>query len=568
MKTTTKSILVACGLMAVLASCSNDINTPGSGDKEQPKGLQFSFTEEDYGEDEVLSRAAANKAPQTETVDLGDCEAEVSVESEPAEKHPQATTRTITNKHYTIRAYQVGVKKAEIRGTFNGTNFIADADSPQDMPLKQGEAYEFIAFNDNFTPSSGDKELIITRDKVATAYMGRTNVYIDQYKKQQINFEMKHVGSRLRTQFVCQKHIPNNITATLDTKLNNIIPTKETYNINDYEYNIKSLGSFVAVPNNSPASTEPKFTASNGGQTFAYTSTSNYHYFLPESKNMGFIKITFNAGTIFWKPLTGVIPWLSFNPISMKPNKSYVVKIKLKPKFRYLFSDGTTGFRSETTYGGAPAATAKIPIGLVVGSGIAMSLKSFENDQWLEGTNADYRQYNRNLDFNFQTLMSWENGYDETWNAANNTGNVKGNQAIPKGDQTNTGNFPAFYHAGHYTGYFISPIISPLPLWLQNTKWYLPAFGEWKYPFNTVAFGDMTALSGATDYGGLSCYSYFIENAITAVGGTSIMSKNHWTSSQNHPAEAGQVQINPTNMNWNRYLWIVQRNSVRAFIRY
>ena len=78
----------------------------------------------------------------------------------------------------------------------------------------------------------------------------------------------------------------------------------------------------------------------------------------------------------------------------------------------------------------------------------------------------------------------------------------------------------------------------------------------------------MTALSGATDYGGLSCYSYFIENAITAVGGTSIMSKNHWTSSQNHPAEAGQVQINPTNMNWNRYRWIVQRNSVRAFIRY
>ena len=111
MKTTTKSILVACGLMAVLASCSNDINTPGSGDKEQSKGLQFSFTEEGYGEDEVLSRAAANKAPQTETVDLGDCEAEVSVESEPAEKHPQAATRAITNKHYTIRAYQAGVRK-------------------------------------------------------------------------------------------------------------------------------------------------------------------------------------------------------------------------------------------------------------------------------------------------------------------------------------------------------------------------------------------------------------------------------------------------------------------------
>lgn len=561
MKTTTKSILVACGLMAVLASCSNDINTPGSGDKEQPKGLLFSFTEEGYGEDEVLSRATANKAPQSETVDLGDCEAEVIVESEPAEKHPQATTRAIMNKHYTIRAYQAGVRKGEIKGTFNGATFTPDAGSPNDMILEKGQTYDFLAFNDDVTPAG--ENLTVDESKMQTARIASFTTTITAQKQQQVNFEMKHVCARLRTQFVCQKHMPNNITATLEETTPNAVPASVSYNPVTKAYTAVTTKNMTPQNSNSPASTEAPYTASNGGQTFAYTSTSNYHYFLPSTEGSK-LKLTFNAGTVFWKPMSGSIPKLN-GTLSMQPNKSYVVKIKLKPKFTYLFKDGTTGFRSQTTYGGAPAATAKTPIGLVIASGIAISLKSFENDQWLDGDAYDYKQYNINMSYNFQTLMSWENGYDETWNAANNTSNVKGSQSIPKGNQTNVGNFPAFYHAGHYTNYFIS---SPLPWWLQNTKWYLPAFGEWKYLFRTVAFGDMTALSGATNYGGLYCYGYFIERAITDVGGTSIMSKNHWTSSQNHPAEAGQVQINPTNMNWNRYRWIVQTNSVRAFIRY
>ena len=181
MKTTTKSILVACGLMAVFASCSNDINTPGSGDKEQSKGLQFSFTEEGYGEDEVLSRAAANKAPQSETVDLGDCEAEVIVESEPAEKQPQAATRGIGGKHYTIRAYQAGVRKGEIKGTFNGATFTADAGSPTDMPLNVG-SYDFVAFNDDVIPAG--ENLTVAEDKMQTARIATLTMFIYNQKRQ------------------------------------------------------------------------------------------------------------------------------------------------------------------------------------------------------------------------------------------------------------------------------------------------------------------------------------------------------------------------------------------------
>ena len=551
MKTTTKSILVACGLMAVLASCSNDINTPGSGDKEQSKGLQFSFTEEGYGEDEVLSRAVANKAPQTETVDLGDCEAEVSVESEPAEKHPQAATRAITNKHYTIRAYQAGVRKGEIKGTFNGATFTADAGSPTDMPLNVG-SYDFVAFNDDVIPAG--ENLTVAEDKMQTARIATFTMFIYNQKRQEINFEMKHVCARLRTQFVCKKHIPQNITATLESATPNTIPTSVTYNPATKTYTANIFSTMAATPNNSPASTQVIYTASNGGQNYSYTSTADYHYFMPTTKGAD-LKVGFSAGKVFWNPITGNIPKLNAT-LQMQPNKSYVVKIKLKPKFTYLFSDGTTGFRSQTTYGGAPAATAKIPIGVVVEptKKVAVGLKAgYGAWQSVSG----YKQYNTKLEYAIQTLLSWEDGYDETWNAANNTGNVP-NQHIPKGSQSG---FPAFYYAGQYNpGVTISG-------GLVGKRWYLPACGEWKYIFTTIAFGDVAALNALTYYGAVNCYSNLANEAFTQVGGNA-MNYNHWTSSQNHTAEAAQVQVNATNMDWNRYRWNTYGNNVRAFIRY
>ena len=80
------------------------------------------------------------------------------------------------------------------------------------MRLPDG-TYDFVAFNDDVIPSG--TELTVAKDKAATAMMGTTTELISQHPDQKVNFTMKHVGCRLRTQFVCQKHIPNAITATL-----------------------------------------------------------------------------------------------------------------------------------------------------------------------------------------------------------------------------------------------------------------------------------------------------------------------------------------------------------------
>ena len=80
-------------LLLMATGCSNDENNNGT---EPLQKVQFSFTNEDFGADEPLSRASVSEA-KPQTIDLGDCEAEISVESEPAVKTtgttPSAPTR-------------------------------------------------------------------------------------------------------------------------------------------------------------------------------------------------------------------------------------------------------------------------------------------------------------------------------------------------------------------------------------------------------------------------------------------------------------------------------------------
>ena len=351
-KNTILSIMTCAAMLLLTAACSNDEN---SNPKEQPtQAVQFSFTNEDFGADETLSRATSAAETKPQTVDLGDCEAEISVENEPAVK----TRGTMTNAsgHYTIRAYQGGALKGEMKGTFSGGNFTPDATSPKDIGLSAG-TYDFIVFNDDVIPSGND--LTVDRTKAETARMGTTTAVITATpQKQKVMFTMKHVGCRLRTQFVCKKHIPENITAKLEQTVANAVPTHMTYNILT-QAKTYTNGTMTAENSNSPASTEQEYWGSNYGQNYAYTSTSDYHYFLPTTEGSK-LKLTFAAGTLFWKPLSGTIPQLNAT-LQMQANKSYVVKIKLKPIYTYLMSDGSTGHFKDTTFGGGT----KKPVGVV-----------------------------------------------------------------------------------------------------------------------------------------------------------------------------------------------------------
>ena len=501
-----KYIFLGAAMLLLTAACSNDEN---SNPKEQPKqAVQFSFTNEDFGADETLSRATGTAETKPQIVDLGDCEAEISVENEPAVK--TRGTMTNANGHYTIRAYQGGTLKGEMKGTFSGGAFTPDVTSPQDIVLSAG-TYDFIAFNDDVIPSGND--LTVDRTKAGTACMGTTTANITATpQKQKVNFTMKHVGCRLRTQFVCKKDIPENITAKLEATAANVIPTTAAYHPATKAYT-STNGAMTAENSNSPASTEARYSASNYGQNYAYTSTSDYHYFLPTTEGSKLKLTGISAGTVFWKPIpTFNIPKLNAT-LQMQAGKSYLVKIKLKPKFKYLFSDGTTGFRSETTYGGAPAATAKTPIGVVVkdndgtpSSGIAMALEDANGGNLTAW--GPYGYANKIMYIQKGSVKECS-GYDLTWDPTTSNDNV-----TVKGNSTT---FPSFYQAGHY-----APAV---PVTGANvSKWYSPAGMEMYAVLKNFYF--------SREYYGIIIhghycggYGYLLEQAVTQVGGSLTMNK-------------------------------------------
>ena len=522
-----KYIFLAVALLLLTAACSNDENSNG---QEKPiQAVQFSFTNEDFGADETLSRATGAAEAKPQTVDLGDCEAEISVESEPAVK--TRGTMTNANGHYTIRAYQGGTLKGEMKGTFSGGNFTPDATSPQEIGLSAG-TYDFIAFNDDVIPSGND--LTVDRTKAETARMGTTTAVITATpQKQKVMFTMKHVGCRVRVQFICKKHIPNDITAKLEATAANVIPATTAYHPATKAYT-STNGAMTAENSNSPASTEALYTASNYGQDYAYTSTSaDYHYFLPTTEGSK-LKLTFTAGTLFWKPLTGTIPQLN-TTLQMQANKSYLVKIKLNPNYIYLMSDGSTGHFKDTTFGGGT----KTPVGIVADptARVAIALKDVEDGalyRWYQSPSGslDLQAMNTTIYLNKDREEDMD-GYKWTWEAAGT-----GNGTIKANQQTL---YPAFYAAGHY-----NPGVSVSGT-LVGKKWYLAGGGEWVTYINQgLGFARDTEKKYNVSYGIL------LKEALTRVGGKMLdTDRLEWGKSYLMSTQSNTESF-PIPSSWNR----------------
>ena len=545
-----KYIFLAVALLLLTAACSNDEN---SNPKEQPtQAVQFSFTNEDFGADETLSRATGAVETKPQTVDLGDCEAEISVENEPAVK--TRGTMTNVNGHYTIRAYQGGTLKGEMKGTFSGGNFTPDATSPQEIGLSAG-TYDFIAFNDDVIPSGND--LTVARTKAGTARMGTTTAVITATpQKQKVMFTMKHVGCRLRTQFLCQKHIPNIITNKLEAAAADVVPASIAYNPTTKTYTL-TKGVITPSTCNSPASTEARYSASNFGQNYTYTSTStDYHYFLPGTEAAN-LKLSFSAGTVFWKPITAAQRLNNF-ALSMQSNKSYLIKIKLKPNYTYLMSDGTTGYYKDTTFGGAPAATAKTPIAVVVDKDnhIAIALKD-TNKGWMEWCTTTYQEMQTNTYMasgNDALNSQATSGYNETWDLTYTHSNVTGNKVKALNPDFLTFKAAVDYNPGTvYTG---SPAL----------QWYLPSYSDFKWLFSILGFGDKTIIPQI--YQNYSWYGDLVNVAFAQVGGTPIATGSfYWSSSEFSNNFAGIIVLGVPSLEWSEHRKVFL-HPVRPFVKY
>ena len=561
MKKILLALLLTAGVLAFTA-CSKEDNNE-SGQKITMQAVQFRMAEEGFGTDIEVTRAAAQPSLPV-TTELSDCEAETTVENEPAEQSAAATRGVTTPTHYTIRVYKGGVMQGEMKGTFTATSFTPDGGSPTEIQLARNQTYDFVCFNDQVVPV-GDR-LEVSLANAATARIGRQQITLGT-TDQTVSLSSKHVGVRVRTRLTVKKDIPA-LTAMISSA--SPIPQTVSYNPADGSYNVKANAAMTAEANSFSASTEAKYTASNYGQNYAYTSTADYHYFLPKT-DLAALQVNFTGGTLFRETLSG---WLRPTKTSKEAdaNETYLVKAKMKPTFLYLMSDGSHGTLKDTPFGGVGGT--KTPIAVIIDKvghmAVALRNAYSSNEFWADPHYAYAGYLNTNthsVDMSHaETALTTDatSGIDETWDANYSTGVVRGDKV--KGRNPDFPPFKACVDYGSGISYSGSPTLT----------WYLPSSSDFRVLYDNLGFGDrsVTITSIIEHYKpqgiAYGWYGNLMNEAFTAVGG-STMGGRYWSSTlftATNQASGGWMMTTPKSLRWSYFIYHNNVGQARAFVKY
>ena len=371
-----------------LAGCSNE-DLANITPQKETGNVSFSIVEKDYepATDNPKTRVAAEETKSV-TQDLGDgLMAEVSLVPDTTHRAEAPKTRAInTPTHYTIQAFQGGVKKGELKGTFNGSTFTPDAGQPEAIGLPHG-TYDFVCFNDDVT--SNGTQLIVNRSVAATArFTVKRGVVINQDPKQQVEFTLKHAGAIVSYWLYAEEFTYNGVITSTQT----VNERGEAAYVADFaneedriKYKIESAASTVpstmvydvATDNYSYPTTEQVSKSANvnlGTAPATYStpgggfSTSGIRvpadYYLP-STNCADMKLTFTHGKINGGNLAGKSITIPTSKL-FEANKSYMVIVRFYLADRYVYSDGSYGPRSQNS--------TKTPIAVIVSDRMAIAL--------------------------------------------------------------------------------------------------------------------------------------------------------------------------------------------------
>ena len=443
------------------SGCNNSEDLPDSVTPENGMGrVSFKIIEKDYepGEEVAGTRAAAQ--PQPELQDLGDgLMAEVSLVPDTTHRiENKATTRAIyTPTHYTIQAYQGGVLKGQIKGTFNGSTFTPDAGGLESISLPHG-TYDFVCFNDKVT-ANGTQYTVNRADAGTARFTVKRGVLINQDPKQYVAFEMKHVGAVINLflsyanfqvkmtatrmdhlfpypEYICQAdNIAERVKFGMES-LPNSIPETMIYNFTTNSYSYPSLGTQPFISSEiSSVSGGPL-----GSISYSTGDTRSSGFYCLPTTDCSKIKVKFTFGEFYGHGLAGKSIMVPTNKL-VEANKSYRVVVNLLLSPSYLFSDGTTGALTP----------GKTPVGVVLNpyQRIAVALNDAtptygsSNMQWASYSSQEstmpatsysvlFDKYHfRNIPYNVNynpssTAMNAANGYYSSANygTASGTNNV------------------------------------------------------------------------------------------------------------------------------------------------
>ena len=416
-----------------LTGCSNE-DLANVTPQEGTGNVSFSIVEKDYepADNTPKSRAAIEET-KPEIQDLGNgLIAEVSLVPDTTHRVENPKTRAIaTPTHYTIQAFQGGVKKGELKGTFNGSTFTPDTGQPEAIALPHG-TYDFVCFNDGVT-SNGTKLTVNLADAATARFDVQRNVVIYQDPKQQIKFTMKHAGARVQVvtdyrNFTITSKMTNvqyidefgmarykgqfdnpleKFKYTVGTSANDA-PSTMVYDVATNSYSYPTMGQ-VSVSGEAETGW-PVAAGGTPGMTFGNGNTIFKSVYVLPTTDVAKLKATFTYGELYGNSLVGksiTIP----NHKQVEANKRYFVEVRVYMTNQYLYSDGTNGSLDKNT--------GKTPIAVIydLNSRLAIALHDVkvggsDQIQWNNTTS----QESSDPVTNYQTLLggSWEGNVSAT----------------------------------------------------------------------------------------------------------------------------------------------------------
>lgn len=504
-------IVLLSGL--IFNSCSTEEQQNDSKGLVDLRTIQFTVSEESFGEDKQLTRSLAEPAKQI--VDLGNgVSAEVAVERDAKDKEATRAAAPLTDGTYCI--YAVGSDGKRIKGAGKlGKGVVKDGvlklDESTDLILPAGQ-YTFVCYN-KYVTDDGNK-LTFTDD--SRARVGTTTQIITASpSRQKVAFVMKRQIARVRFKITAYTQAMANIDAKLVSTANQ--PTSISYS---------DLIANPQVVTSVPVDKAVEFpTTSNTKNILAFDFFTSYQYYLAGTDGKA-LKLSFSEGTVYQKSLAGKEFTLN-NLGILEGNGSYTVRIKLMTTPLYLYQDGTIGIYEERG--------TRTPIGVMVtektkenaqpgeeGAGLAISLKyvdlgtvengaaklsKFPIGESLIDNNVAYDE-----DENEGGTPAWAkrlyndlNGYYNTWNTASNGPNAKVKYpTTPKADiNMIVGPYDVnqpYYLAGHY-----NPGVAVTGS--NVSKWFLPTIGQIILALRTLKIVDVplnTFITEPGEYYGLS----------------------------------------------------------------
>ena len=574
-----RKTLIRTGLLfmaAVLftACSSNDDNKENNGTDDGKKvniakAVTFKVDFADYNAEQEVGVTRANNEEEKigrQVLDLGNgILAQCTLQRDTTKQLKTIATRALPDDTYTMLAYDVATHtlRGELVGNVVGGVFRYSSFGAIEIPAG---TYDFVLFNSKVSRSGN--LLTVTRANAGDALIGRTTgkVIPASPYNQLVTFTMKHVAAKVKVKLM--SHMPPLGIATTLASINATdVPSSSIY---DASTGTWSLGTGAAT---SDALTygSPQHLPFVPGRPRSYIISNEDAFFMP-STDVSKLKLTFTGGTIYNQNMTNTsLAFTPKTPLQLDQNGSYMLTVKFFYRFLYLMSDGSTGFVDKTIFGGAPAATAKTPIAVVISQSkrMAVALQDVANSTKLYWYLANKVQFGQKAygaygdwDTPFNTHQATSildalvarptSGLEETWNASYTTiGKIKGND----------GNFPAFYYAGHYdpgVAYTGTPAL----------QWYLPSLSDYLVMVSALGFADISSIPSN---GKISVNGQLLRVAFMQVNGNGRFDINErYTSTEsNDGAFCGIFRVFTTRVAFfNISLYRKAIGTVRAFVKY